>query len=371
VLLPSHLYVHVPFCARRCSYCDFSIAVRPNVPVADYLDGIRRELTGVAEAGARESWTLDTLYLGGGTPSRLGGQGIADLVGLISEFAVLAPSAEVTIEANPEDVSPESVARWTAAGINRVSLGAQSFSDNVLAWMHRTHDAAKIEVAVSTLRAGGISNLSLDLIFALPPEVERSWANDLDAAIALAPDHISLYGLTVEPAPPLQRWTSTGRVSRTTEDRYAEEFLHAHTRMTGEGFTHYEVSNFARSGRESRHNSGYWTGAAYLGIGPSAHSFDGHSRRWNVKAYAEWLSTLRRGASVIAGEELIENEIAITESVYLGLRTLNGYRVGAADRAAAERWTEAGWAEIDGDLVRLNAEGWLRLDSLAAGLTGS
>ena len=347
--------------------------MRPTVPVGDYLEGIQRELTGITEAAQsrRDSWTLETLYLGGGTPSRLGGEGIGDLVGLISEFAMLAPGAEVTIEANPEDVNPESVALWVAAGINRVSLGAQSFSDTVLAWMHRTHDSEQIASAVRTLRAGGIANLSLDLIFALPPEVERSWAKDLDAAIALAPDHISLYGLTVEPATPLHRWTFTGRVSLATEDRYAEEFLHAHTRMTGEGFTHYEVSNFARSGRESRHNSAYWTGAPYRGIGPAAHSFDRRVRHWNVKAYAEWLSTLRAGKPAIAGEELIEKEIATTERAYLGLRTLKGYRVGALDRAAAERWTVAGWAEIDGDLVRLNAEGWLRLDSLAAGLTGS
>ena len=162
-----------------------------------------------------------------------------------------------------------------------------------------------------------------------------------------------------------------GRVSATTEDRYADEFLHAHRRMTEEGFTHYEVSNFARAGRESRHNSAYWTGAAYLGIGPAAHSFDGRVRKWNVKAYADWLRILRGGGAVIAGDELIENEIATTEKVYLGLRTLSGYQVGASDRAAAEQWTKAGWAEIDGDFVRLNAEGWLRLDSLAAGLTGS
>ena len=371
--LPQHLYVHVPFCARRCSYCDFSIAVRSTVPVTDYLDGIRRELSGITKAAQirPESWTLDTLYLGGGTPSRLGGEGIRDLIRLISEFATVAPDAEVTIEANPDDVTAEAVATWTAAGVNRVSLGAQSFSDTVLAWMHRTHDAAQIANAVRTIRAGGIANLSLDLIFALPPEVERSWANDLDAAIALEADHISLYGLTVEPATPLKRWTSAGRVSPAAEDRYAEEFLHAHNRMTAEGFTHYEVSNFARVGRHSRHNSAYWTGAKYLGIGPAAHSFDGRHRRWNVKAYAEWLRILRAGGTVIAGEELVDGESAVTESVYLGLRTLSGYQVGKSDRAAAEQWTKAGWAEIDGDFVRLNPEGWLRLDSLAAGLTGS
>jgi oxygen-independent coproporphyrinogen-3 oxidase len=343
------------------------------VPIGDYLDGIRREFNGITGSALtrRDSWTLDTLYLGGGTPSRLGGEGIRDLIRLISEHATIAPDAEVTIEANPEDVTAEAVELWTEAGINRVSLGAQSFSDTVLAWMHRTHDAAQIASAVRTCRAGGIANLSLDLIFALPSEVERSWSRDLEAAIALQPDHISLYGLTIEPATPLHRWTAVGRVSPAAEERYADEFLHAHRRMTEEGFTHYEVSNFARAGRESRHNSAYWTGASYLGIGPAAHSYDGERRRWNVKPYAEWLRILRGGGAVIEGEELIDREIAATERVYLGLRTLNGYQVGASDRVAAEQWTRAGWAVIDGDLVRLNAEGWLRLDSLAAGLTGS
>jgi oxygen-independent coproporphyrinogen-3 oxidase len=370
-VLPSHLYVHVPFCARRCSYCDFSIAVRRTVPVGDYLDGIRRELDGLTEGAASDPWRIDTLYLGGGTPSRLGGEGIGELVSLISRRASIAPDAEVTIEVNPEDVTAQAVDQWCAAGINRVSLGAQSFSDTVLVWMHRTHDAAQISNAVRTLRAGGIANLSLDLIFALPPEVERSWEADLDAALALEPDHISLYGLTVEPATPLHRWTAVGRVSPTAEERYANEFLHAHRRMTEEGFTHYEVSNFAHPGRESRHNSVYWTGTPYLGIGPAAHSFDGLHRWWNIRAYAEWADVLRAGGRVIEGEELIENDAATTERVYLGLRTSNGYRVGPTDRRAAEDWTRAGWAEFDGDLVRLSAEGWLRLDSLAAGLTGS
>ncbi len=343
------------------------------MPAGDYLDGIRRELDGITGSGLTrgERWTLETLYLGGGTPSRLGGKGVRDLIRLISERATISPGAEVTIEANPDDVTGEAVEEWAEAGINRVSLGAQSFSDSVLAWMHRTHDAAQISSAVRTLRSGGIANLSLDLIFALPPEVERSWSRDLEAAIVLEPDHISLYGLTIERFTPLHRWTATGSVSPAAEERYADEFLQAHHRMTEEGFTHYEVSNFAQDGRESRHNSAYWTGASYLGIGPAAHSYDGERRRWNVKAYAEWLRILRGGGAAVEGEELIDREIAATERVYLGLRTLNGYLVGTSDRAAAEQWTRAGWAEIDGDLVRLNAEGWLRLDSLAAGLTGS
>jgi oxygen-independent coproporphyrinogen-3 oxidase len=387
-VLPPHLYIHVPFCGRRCSYCDFSIAVRRVVPVADYLEGIELELNGLgamsivsgAADGAaqahvqgwdRDPWILDTVYLGGGTPSRLGGDGVESLLRLIRERATLSSQAEVTLEVNPEDVSAEAVAAWARAGINRVSLGAQSFNEGVLVWMHRTHSASRIAEAVRLLRAGGISNLSLDLIFALPPEIDRSWTEDIDAALALDPDHLSLYGLTVEPATPLERWTAAGRVSRTSDERYAEEFLQAHDRLTAVGFNHYEVSNFARPGRIARHNSAYWTGASYLGIGPSAHSYDGVSRRWNVKPYTEWLRFLRGGQSVTEGAEAIGPETAGAERAYLGLRTNNGYRLGAADRFPAEQWVRAGWAAIDGDLVRLNAEGWLRLDSLAAGLTVS
>jgi oxygen-independent coproporphyrinogen-3 oxidase len=311
------------------------------------------------------------LYLGGGTPSRLGGDGVEALLRLVGERATLSPEAEVTLEANPEDVTATAVAGWARAGINRVSLGAQSFNEDVLAWMHRTHSASRIDAAVRLLRAGGISNLSLDLIFALPPEIDRSWTADMDAAIALDPDHVSLYGMTIEPATPLERWMAAGRVTQTSDERYAEEFLAAHERLTSVGFDHYEVSNFARPGRAARHNSGYWTGASYLGIGPSAHSYDGASRRWNVKPYGEWLRILRGGQPVIEGQETIGPESAGAERAYLGLRTTNGYRVGAADRHPAEQWVRAGWASIDGDLVRLTPEGWLRLDSLAAGLTVS
>jgi putative oxygen-independent coproporphyrinogen III oxidase len=333
------------------------------------MDGIQRELSALPESGT-SPWTLNTVYLGGGTPSTLGADGVQRLLEIIGSFAHIASEAEITIEANPDDVTPATIEAWAASGVNRLSLGAQTFDDAVLAWMHRTHSARQINEAVLAARSGGIANISLDLIFAMPPEIQRSWTRDLDDALALSPEHVSLYGLTIEPATPLHRWVSAGQFSSAGEDRYADEFLEAHERMTAAGFFHYEVSNFAKRARESRHNSAYWSGAPYVGIGPSAHSFDGARRRWNIKPYADWLATLRRGDAAIAGEEVLDDESATSERIYLGLRTGAGYRAGAADRAAAERWARAGWAVIDGDLVRLNVEGWLRLDSLAAGLTG-
>jgi oxygen-independent coproporphyrinogen-3 oxidase len=347
-------------------YCDFSIAVRSTVPVDDYLEGIERELRGAVSS------TVETVYLGGGTPSKLGGHGVRALLELVRAKFNFSPGAEVTIEANPEDVTPEAVDAWTSAGINRLSLGAQSFHDNVLTWMHRTHDAKQIKDSGRIAKHGGVDNISLDLIFAVPPEIDRSWSDDLDAALEMEPQHVSLYGLTIEPATPLSRWIDQRHVSITSEDRYAEEFLLAHERLTSQGFAHYEVSNFALPTRESRHNSAYWKGEPYLGIGPAAHSFDGTRRRWNVKPYTEWLARLREEETVIEAEEFLDSENKAAERVYLGLRTSEGYHLGAADsdRATAERWARAGWAVIDGGLVRLNAEGWLRLDALATGLTG-
>jgi oxygen-independent coproporphyrinogen-3 oxidase len=361
---PSHLYIHVPFCARRCSYCDFSIAVRASTPVDEYTSALRTEL----RTGVTRDSVLDTVYLGGGTPSRLGGLGVAQVLSLVRENALVSPRAEVTIEANPDDVNDVAVAQWVAAGVNRVSVGSQSFDDSVLAWMHRTHDAQQISGAIRTLRRGGISNISLDLIFALPATLKRSWERDLTLALDLEPEHLSLYGLTVEAHTPIARWADRGAVVAGTEAQYEEEFLLAHECMSAAGFEHYEVSNFSLPGKASRHNSSYWTGAAYAGIGPSAHSFDGAARRWNVSAYSEWVRRLTTGRSSIAGEEILTDENRDSEEVYLGLRTGRGLQIAEADLDAVARWVEAGWADLDGLQVRLTPSGWLRLDGLAADL---
>ena len=365
-----HLYIHVPFCARRCSYCDFSIAVRHETPVDEYLGAIRAELTGLRHD--LDGSILDTVYLGGGTPSRLGGAGVADLLGIVRDRVEISRGAEITVEANPDDVSDVGVANWVAAGVNRVSLGSQSFDPKALEWMHRTHDASQIGSAVATLRRGGIANISLDLIFALPGHLHREWSRDLQEALALRPNHLSLYGLTVEAQTPIARWADRGATVQGSEEEYEQEFLEAHSTLTGAGFEHYEVSNFALPGFQSHHNSAYWTGAPYVGIGPSAHSFDGSTRRWNVSAYSEWTKRLGAGQPVIAGTESLTAENRDSEEVYLGLRTKRGLAVSDSLVPTLRRWEEAGWAVIEDPLdeahVRLTPTGWLRLDSLAAEL---
>ncbi len=366
---PRHLYVHVPFCARRCSYCDFSIAVRRDVPVRDYVRGVLRELE-LRYPHRGEPWTLDTLYFGGGTPSRLGGEGLAELIGRIRERVALAPDAEVTLEANPEDVSPEAVAAWAAAGANRLSLGSQSFDERVLAWMHRTHRAAAIGDAVRAAREGGLANVSLDLIFALPPEIPRDWSADLERAIALEPAHVSLYGLTVEPQTPLARWLERGSAHEAEESRYEREFLEAHHRLRAAGFEHYEVSNFALPGRRSRHNSAYWSGVPYAGVGPAAHEFTGSVRRWNVGPYAEWQRRADAGGSPVDDEESLTDENRLTEQVYLGLRTDAGLTLRGGELDLVRPWIDAGWGTLDdANRFRLTGLGWLRLDALSQSLT--
>jgi len=376
-----HLYLHVPFCQRRCSYCDFSIAVRKHIPAREYVDAVLREvsLLGVTDPGrnpgASEDLGLDTLYLGGGTPSLLPPDAISALLtSLLDAFRATASRdvVEVTLEANPEDVTVDHANAWRRAGINRVSLGAQSFDNRVLRWMHRSHDATRIGDAVRTLRAAGVDNISLDLIFALPTELERDWARDLDLACALLPAHLSLYGLTVEERTPLARWISRGATSAPNDERYADEYLHAHTRLASSGYHFYEVSNACRDGFRSRHNSAYWSGRAYLGLGPAAHSFDGRARRWNLAAWETYRRAVAAGLSAVDAEEVLSEEQRELESLYLALRTDAGMPLAALCRPllpAAARWVERGWAGISDQRLVCTPEGWLRLDALVGDLT--
>lgn len=367
-----HLYVHIPFCARRCSYCDFSIAVRKRVPGREYVACIERELALAARQGSIDSG-LDTLYLGGGTPSLLPPDAIAALLAALrTAFPATSADAEITLEANPEDVTAESAAAWRNAGVNRISLGAQSFEDRVLRWMHRIHDAARIGAAMRTLRTAGFDNVSLDLIFAVPAALERDWSRELERALSLRPEHLSLYGLTVEERTPLARWIARGASAAPDDERYATEYLLAHERLRDAGYDFYEVSNAALANRRSRHNSAYWADRPYLGLGPAAHSYDGSTRHWNVEPWEEYRRCITTGRSAIAQTERLTDEQRRLEQLYLGLRTADGLPLAALERPALAltAWKGAGWVEVHGDRLVCTPEGWLRLDTLVRDLTG-
>jgi len=365
---PAHIYIHIPFCARRCSYCDFAIAVRRVVPVDEYLEFLGREFD--LRFGGGGAWPVQTIYLGGGTPSRLGPEGIARLMSALRARVVLEAGSEVTIEVNPDDVTLDAAHAWRESGINRVSLGAQSFDDTALTWMHRVHTASSIGGAYEILVQAGFEDISLDLIFALPANLNRDWRNDLARAIELGPTHVSLYGLTVEPHAPLGRWIARGEAVEAPEEHYESEFLVADELLSAAGFEHYEVSNFSKPMRRARHNFSYWRGVSYAGLGPGAHEFAPPVRRWNVGAYAEWGRRLTAGDDPIAGSESLTDDNRADEAVYLGLRTVEGLVITDEEARLVEPWINAGWATLrSGRLLVLTAQGWLRLDSLAADLT--
>jgi oxygen-independent coproporphyrinogen-3 oxidase len=364
-----HLYLHIPFCARRCSYCDFAIAVRRDVPSARYVDAVLAEWQRALE---HDAWVHDTpittIHLGGGTPSRLAPREVVRLLDGLRHRATFASDAEIALEANPDDLSAEVADSWREAGVNRVSLGVQSFDDRVLQWMHRTHDAGQVGRAVETVRRAGIENVSLDFIFALPPALGRHWARDLDAAFALEPTHLSLYGLTVEPGTPLGRWTARGECRTTDDETYAEEYLLAAERFSAAGWDHYEVSNAARPGFRSRHNQAYWQRHDYLGLGPSAHSAHGRVRRWNIREWAAWQQAVAEGRPTVEASETLSDAQELLERRYLGLRTSAGVESDLIPADGRERWIDAGWARQSEGRMTLTVEGWLRLDALIASI---
>jgi oxygen-independent coproporphyrinogen-3 oxidase len=362
-----HLYLHVPFCARRCSYCDFAIAVRRTVPSREFADAVLEEWQSWQDHPAwGGSSAVDTIYFGGGTPSVLDPGELARILDAIRARRPVAAGAEVTLEANPDDIRPDRVAAWRAAGINRISLGVQSFDPGVLAWMHRTHTAESIPEAMSLLRAHGFGNVSIDLIFALPAHLERDWGRDLDLAFALEPEHLSLYGLTVEDRTPLARWVARGETARPDDESYAAEFLQAGVALAAHGYERYEVSNAARPGFRARHNSAYWRRRPFIGLGPSAHSGLGNERRWNVREWAAYQAAIARGESPVNGMETLDAPAIALEDLYLGLRVREGVREDLVPPATVSGWMARGWAHRGGGRVRLTDEGWLRLDALVA-----
>ena len=364
-----HLYVHVPFCLRRCSYCDFAVHAVAHAPVADWVRTINTEFDLFAQ---EQKWSqrpeLRTLYIGGGTPSLIGGAGMARFADELRTRISLAADAEWTVEANPETFTTDVAIEWARAGVNRISLGAQTFNEEVLRWMGRMHGPDGPGRAVAAARDAGITNFSIDLIFALPARFNRDWRRDLDAVLALDPAHVSLYGLTAEAGTPLGRWVAEGREALASEDDYAEQYLLAARVLRDAGFVHYEVSNFAKPGFESRHNQAYWNGSAYLGLGPGAHSFLPPERRWNTRVWTEYRERIDGGQLATDGSEVVQAGTAGLEHAWLGLRTSTGIAVASlseSQAALAESWTRRGWGERESGTFRLTPEGWLLLDRLS------
>ncbi|HEX6559807.1 MAG TPA: radical SAM family heme chaperone HemW [Longimicrobiales bacterium] len=370
-----HLYVHVPFCLRRCSYCDFAVQAVSSAPTDAWLDAIGRELAHIhSEHVDLAGSALDTIYVGGGTPSLIGGAGMRGLRERIENMFRRDDGAEWTAEANPETLTEDVASDWRQAGVNRISLGVQTFDEDVLRWMGRMHGAAGPARAVKAARSAGFDNLSLDLIFGLPARFDRDWKGDLERIIDLEPEHVSLYGLTAEKATPLGRWVAEAKETLAGEEQYVAEYLLAVEMLTAAGFEHYEVSNFGLPGRASRHNQAYWVGVPYLGLGPGAHSFLPPARHWNVRDWRDYAARLNAGQSAREGAEVVEADTAGLERAWLGLRTSMGLQVATLSEPQLARlgeWQQHGLAMVAEGTVRLTAHGWLLLDRLVVELVSS
>lgn len=370
-LQPRGVYVHVPFCAKRCHYCDFSVARASQPPVEKYLGALAVDLAQwFARNEDADRVKIDTLFVGGGTPSLLGVAGMESLIELLQTRFEWDPSDfEFTAEANPNSFDLELATGWRRLGVNRLSLGVQSFQEQCLTWLGRLHTSAEAERAIRASRNAGIDRLNIDLIFGLPSSVRRDWSEDLRRAVDLGVTHLSAYGLTAEPRTPLGRWVDLGRVRMPGDGRYADEYLEASETLVESGFEHYEVSNFARPGQASRHNWLYWDDSEYLGIGPSAHSYLAGERIWNVSRWDRYREAAARNLTLRAGSELLDDEQRRLEQVWLDLRTNRGLDAkavtGSAARGMLDSWRAAGWLDED-ERVKLTPAGWLRLDVIAA-----
>ncbi len=368
------VYVHAPFCARRCVYCDFAVKVRAEGGPEPWWEALRAELDIVRSEGLfRLAPELDTLYVGGGTPSLLGPDAMVGLAELIGEERLGRRDLEWTAEANPESFDARVAEGWRAAGVNRISLGVQTFHEPTLRWMGRMHGVEGGPAAVATARAAGIEELSVDLIFGLPAHLGRSWAGDLERALELDVPHVSLYGLTVEPGTALGRAVAEGREKPVDEERYADEFLLAAETLTAQGYVHYEVSNFALPGHEARHNAVYWNGGPYLGLGNGAHAYAPPVRRWNVRDWDAYRTRVVSGGSPEEARETLDDEAVDLERVWLGLRTRSGLEApepGGRRARIVDSWVQQGLAILQDGRVRLTPNGWLLLDRLAVDLAG-
>jgi len=315
------VYVHIPFCASRCSYCDFFSTLRLDEVGHDYVEAL------IAEARLRKAELngkpVKTLYMGGGTPSQLPLPLLARLIDGLKATLDLNAVQEFTLEANPDDVTPEWCAAVRALGVNRVSMGVQSFQDAVLRLVGRRHTARQAIDAVASLRHAGIDNISIDLIYGLPGQTLETWAESVRQAVDLRPQHISAYGLTYEPGTRLWQQRECGEVVEASEDQYLDMYRILVGLLQVAGYEHYEISNFALPGYRSRHNSSYWNETPYLGLGAAAHSYDGTMRRSNPSDLCGYIRRITSGQPACQVEDLAWWE-RYDERVMLGLRTADG-----------------------------------------------
>jgi len=362
------IYIHIPFCARKCSYCDFVSwpVAAGDERIEAFTDGVCREIEIVARVHAASA-PLDapTLFFGGGTPSLLSPEQLGRILAAVRAHFRLAADAEITLESNPGTLDSDKARAFRDLGVNRISVGVQSFHDSELRALGRIHTAEEGAAAIETLRAAGFDNVSLDLMFAIPGQSLESWRETLRRAIALRPAHISAYSLIIEPETPFERWEREGRLHRPDEDAEAEMYEETIATLCAAGYEHYEVSNFALPCRRSRHNQIYWRNEPYFGFGPSATSYLEGIRSTNARSLSDYLDGIARGERPVEQSEAPSGALAMGETMMLGLRM----REGVESARFAARFGIAPEEVYAGPIRRLSDAGLLRAEEGRIALT--
>jgi oxygen-independent coproporphyrinogen-3 oxidase len=366
------IYVHIPFCKKRCSYCDFHFSTTFSSYREKLIAAICSELA-IRKSELQDA-LVETVYFGGGTPSLLTKEELAAIMSTIREHFELADSPEITFEVNPDDATTENLADWKALGINRLSIGLQSFQETDLTWMNRSHSTEQGQMAVRLAQATGFDNISIDLIYGLPELSNEQWVSHLNQALSLNVQHISSYCLTIEPKTALNDFVAKGKLTRPTEDQQSEQFELLVSTLALAGFEQYEISNFAKDQKYAKHNSAYWNFSPYLGVGPSAHSFNGQQRRWNVANNTKYYQDVGKKQDWFEVENLSESE-KWNEYFLTGLRTKWGILknniqemggLNSSELTLMDTYLKNDWILEANDYFVLTERGKLQADGIAS-----
>jgi oxygen-independent coproporphyrinogen-3 oxidase len=369
------IYIHIPFCKQACYYCDFHFSTNQQAR-KELVAAILKEIA--QQKNYLNGEIIKTIYFGGGTPSLLQADELSVILDSIRSTQKILDSPEITLEANPDDLSVPKLREISRAGINRLSIGIQSFHSNLLTFLNRAHDGASAISSFQNARDVGFKNISIDLIYAIPGESELQWEEDIRNAIALQPDHLSCYSLTIEPKTVFGKWSAAGKL-KATEDEVASRHLETLMReLENAGYEHYEISNFAKPGFQSKHNSSYWKQEKYLGVGPSAHSYDGHSRQFNISNNALYTKSIHQGTIPFEKEDLTPSD-KINEYILTTLRThwgtdlqklltTYGYDLKKENADYLSSVFKNGFATLNADVLLLTRKGKLLADKISSDL---
>lgn len=367
------IYIHIPFCRQACHYCNFHFATSLHYK-NDLVAALLKEIT--IQKNYLENERVETIYFGGGTPSLMEIEDLKLQIKKINETFTVTNEAEITLEANPDDITEEKLLAWKELGINRLSIGIQSFFEEDLKWMNRAHNASQAVCSLQ-LAVQYFENITIDLIYGTPQLTNEKWKYNVDTAISLNIPHLSCYALTVEPRTPLDKMIKQHKSDDINPDKQSEQFLLLMQWLEEAGYEHYEISNFAKLTSpsdtlhwRSRHNSSYWQGKKYLGLGPSAHSFNGISRQWNISNNNIYIESINKGIIPFEKEELTEAQKK-NEYIMTSLRTIEGLNLNIAGKGLldkSQKFIDSGMMKLETNALILTREGKLLADGIAASL---